>query len=353
VVGKDVLHAVWFVPLDVNASSYQRIRLWSGIVSIGANLGIIFGLYISSPWWSSALTGHVAPVALLVALPFAIALANLPFEILSGHACESAANRTHQSLGGWLKDWLREVWPICFAQAFGLLFFYGFAVVPSGIQIAFAASIALAVVAVGLLRMGYVGRSVRCEFPDDDDFTRRTMDEMGKLGMKNLKIEWAELADDMTVNGATRPFTNTILLSTSVRDQLSPREVALLCAREQWLKKNRAGSTTATWIAAGWLLLGVGFALAVPAANPVQAAIGGAAVISIWSFAALFVWPPLNQKWTRRGDQYLARICSSDEARALLAKIQNLNQTDVTLPPGKSSVFHPIPPLASRIESLP
>lgn len=348
-VGKDVLHAVWFVSLGVNASSYQRIRLWSGIVSIGANLGIICGLYLSAPWWSSALAGHVAPIALLVALPFAIALANLPFEILSGHACESAANRTCQPLGGWLKDWVREVSPICFAQAFGLLFFYGFAVVPGGIQLAFAALISLAVIAVGLLRVGSAGR----EFPDDDDFTRRTIDEMEKLGARNVKIEWVELADERTVNGGLRPFTNTILLSTSVREQLSPREAALLCAREQWLKCNHAGSATATWIAAGWLLLGVGFALAVPAANPVQAAIGGAAVVSIWSFAALFVWPPLNQKWTRRGDDYLARVSSSDEARTLLAKIQNLNQTDVTLPPGKASVFHPIPPLASRIESLP
>jgi hypothetical protein len=339
--------------LDVNASSYQRIRLWSGIVSIGANLGIIFGLYLSAPWWSSALTGHVAPIALLVVLPFSIALANLPFEILSGHACESAANRTCQSLGDWLQDWAREVAPICFAQAFGLLFFYGFAVVPGGIQLAFAALTSIAVVALGLLRMGSMGRTVRCEFSDDDDFTRRTMDEREKLGVKNVKIEWADLADETTVNGGIRPFANTILLSTSVRGQLSPREVALLCAREQWLKCNHAGSAAAAWIAAGWLLLGVGFALAVPAANPMQAAIGGAAVVSMWSFAALFVWPPLNQKWARRGDNYLARISSPHEARTLLTKIQTLNQTDVALPPGKANVFHPIPPLASRIESLP
>lgn len=344
---------VSFVIRMVNASMYQRIRLWSGIVSIGSNLAIIVALYISAGWWAAMLVNPWLAVAVLGVIPFAIALANLPFEILVGHACESAAMRTRQSLKSWLVDWMCEASQTSIAQVLGLMFFYGVALLHGDVKWAIASAMGVGFLLVALRLHMLPSRRIRRSFPEDDEFSIQVIDELARLGVRNAKFVWVEQEEVSAVNGGILPFGQMFILSTTVRDHLKPCEVALLCAREHWMRNHQAGSRTATMIAVAWLIVGVGLALAVPAANAVQSALGGSAVISVWSFVALFVWPRLNHRWMRKGDHYLARLTTPADARSLLTKIQMLNHSDISLPATKAGVFHPIPPLQSRIESLP
>ena len=105
-------------------------------------------------------------------------------------------------------------------------------------------------------------------------------------------------------------------------------------------------------IAGTWLLVGAGLALTVPAANAIQAALGGAAVVSLWSFLALFVWPTLNRRWMSEADRVLLQYAPTEEIQALFEKVQQLNGTDTALASAKTAIFHPIPPTQDRINAL-
>jgi Zn-dependent protease with chaperone function len=132
---------------------------------------------------------------------------------------------------------------------------------------------------------------------------------------------------------------------------LSPREAALLAAREDWFRKSGASLAIAAVVAL-WSLSGFLLALAIPSTSGLQAALSGSAVVTVWCFVALFVWPSLNRKMMKQADHSLLSLVSRDELSSLLKKVQTLNRTDVTLPKTKTFVFHPIPPLEDRLQTL-
>jgi len=101
-----------------------------------------------------------------------------------------------------------------------------------------------------------------------------------------------------------------------------------------------------------WILLGILLTRYMPVKNSVQAGLDGVAVMTTWSFLALFVWPTLNRRWMRQADSCLASLANPKEARDLLTKIERLNATDISLPVAKTAVFHPISPLQDRLSNL-
>jgi Zn-dependent protease with chaperone function len=152
------------------------------------------------------------------------------------------------------------------------------------------------------------------------------------------------------VNGCITP-RGFLSLSTTVARLLTPREAALLTAREECYRRS------GTWIVIlvivmVWTFLGILVARLMPGTNPVQGGLNGVAIMSTWCFLALFVWPTVNRIWMRNADESLASIASAAEVKDLLSKVERLNATDIALSPAKVAVFHPIPPLQDRLTNL-
>jgi hypothetical protein len=181
-------------------------------------------------------------------------------------------------------------------------------------------------------------------------FEKNMASESVSLAVKSRPVRWFDLGDNETVNGCITP-RGFLSLSTTVAQWLTPREAALMAAREEYYRRSGAWILILL-IVLVWTLLGILAASLLPSMNPVQAGLNGAAVMTTWCFLALFVWPTLNRFWMRRADSFLASLATPGEVHDLLSKIERLNATDIALSPAKTAVFHPIPPLQDRLSNL-
>lgn len=331
----------------MTAGNYQRVRLWAGITSIGTNLAIIWALAISAKWWAVWFPSAGAQWLVLVAIAVGIALANLPFDVLSGHAVETACGRTKQSFRSWLVDWSSGRAIFIGGLVLGFLFFWFNFLVGQAWSLPLLGFAPL----LGAVQFLFVpGGKVAGADSGEQSFETALSSELTALGVGHRLIQWFDNGDVDSINGYIR-LDGTLCLAGNVARRLQPREAALMVAREEWFRRSRVYLLTHA-IVLVWLILGVAAALWYPATTPLEAAVGGSAVVTTWCFLALFVWPSLNRYWMRRADRYLGEMAPRPEVCALFEKIQRLNATDVDLPLGKTTVFHPIPPLTERLKSL-
>ena len=331
----------------MDSTDYQRIRLWSGITSIGANLAMIWGLALSASWWAMGFSGILGISAILLAVAILVTLANLPFDVLSGHAVEQTVGRTGQSASDWLADWIRGRFVTLIGLWIGMIYF-------SVIHQASRSGTTILIVAAGavvILLFLLVPAGDSAPAGSSKEVFEKSMNaELQSLGVTPRPVRWFDLGDEESVNGCITP-RGLLSLSATVAQWLTPREAALMASREEYYRK------FGTWlftllIVASWTLLGILLATLIPSANAVQAGLIGAAVMSSWCFLALFVWPTLNRFWMNRGDAFLASLASPAEVSELLSKIERLNATDISLSAVKTAVFHPIPPLQERLSKL-
>lgn len=337
----------------MNATHYQKVRLWSGIFSIGLNLGLIWAFYgvslLVSPLLLSRFDARfvlLVPVAAMLALGFV-------FDITSGYAAESALERTQQSFRDWARDWFLVSMRVAPALYLGLLFLGWLRFQPLATQGEFVINAGLFFALLTLFLPAYLPRSWRMENQATRDFESQLRPEMAKIGVaSDVPMVWIQSEDETTVNGSIPPGGKLqIWLASNVARELTPREAALLVRRDFWFRRNRKH----TWevaICISWLLLGLVGAQFLPARDALQAALGGAAWVTTWCFAALFVWPRLNQGWMRAADRDLLQVAPREEIEALLRRVQLLNASDTALSGAKSGVFHPIPDLGRRLENL-
>ena len=331
----------------MDPASYQRIRLWAGITSIGANLALIWGLALSASWWAAGFSDPLATALVLLAVAVLVTLANLPFDLLSGHAVEHAAGRIGGSTGRWLNDWIRNRALTLSGLWVGMLYFSCFfqASRPWAVVLLPAAG-ALILILFLLVPAGRPAKPGSSE----EAFEKSVALELKSLGVNSRPVRWFDLGDDETVNGCITPL-GLLSLSTTVAQWLTPREAALMAAREEYYRRSGTWAMTLV-IVAVWTLLGILLAVLLPSANPVQAGLIGAAILSSWCFLALFVWPSLNRLWMKKADVFLVSLAATGEVRELFSKIERLNATDISLSPVKTAVFHPIPPLQERLSGL-
>lgn len=329
----------------MDASSYQRFRLWSGITSIGFNLGLVWGLFVFALFSGAGSWPAIAQCLALVGCAVFLQAANLPLDILVGQAAETVLARTHAGFRQWFHEWLASRVLVGSALAAGLVFFW---LASRGGVEAGAILVAATVVLAGLLRLPGGREGTETE----RGFGEKIRRELERLGCEPVEIRWFAADDSAPLNGMTHPFERGVVqLSDAVPQHLTPREAALMVAREDWMQ--RSGFTRASaGIASGWLLCGVALALLLPFPDAFAGALGGAAVVTTWCFLALFVWPPVNRRWMHAADRWLAGLVPREEVRAVLEKIQAVNATDTELPPAKTNVFHPIPPLHDRTALL-
>lgn len=343
----------------MDSSSYQQFRLWSGICSIGINLGMIWTAFFMSlmlPSLSAGISGILFPlVALSIALIFILAF--LPFEILVGFAGESAFSRGRQSLGEWMRDWGKSQWFIIFGLVCGLCFFAW----ADGLPLLWKL---IAVSLVCLLAAFFVfslpfwvqllgGMAAEQDLELDDEVNEK----LRQYDAPPVKILILDDGDEEGVNGTILPFhPDTFIINHAAGEELHADELAALALREQWFHR-KGQSLQCLLIVLGWLAAGLLLALTVPAAwlgatYPLQLGLGGVAVLTTWCFLALLVWPPLNNRIMLKADAYLAKKIGVEKTVALLNKIQTLNETDFDISGIKEHVFHPVPSLRRRLVHL-
>jgi len=337
----------------MNATLYQRVRLWSGIFSIGANLGLIWGFYGASLGISTPLLARLGAGALLFPVAAMLAL-GFVFDILVGYATESALGRTTQSFAAWLRDWLFGALRVGVGLYVGLWFTGWMRFLPASQFATFILGAGLFFTALAFALPSLMPRSWRVDNDETRQYATIVRQELGEVGVpSHLPIIWIESEDETTVNGAIPPLGRAqIWLSSNALQGLTPRQTALLIRRDWWFRRTHKHFIESA-ICIGWLLLGLLIARRFPPANnAVQAALGSAAVLTTWCFAALFVWPRLNSIWTRAGDRDLLSVAPREEVIALLRRVQTLNASDTQLNAAKAGVFHPIPDLERRLNNL-
>lgn len=346
------------------ASSYQRVRLWSGISSIALNLALAWGMFLLAPVVPRLLPRWPFPALAAVCL-LAGMLLMLPFDLLTGHAVERLVERSEQSLGRWGADWLQGAARYLFASWCGALAFgYG-----SGVWWPWRVLITAGVLAICFLSAEYHFRfSPRAWRPTDPSFATyetAVRDALTELKLPSPPLRWMAESDAFAVNGmavgpallgsAENFALPAVAITTSVMKYLKARQTALMVAREVF--QHRAGfRRMSLLVCLAWLLAGLAMVWSAPAwtgALPMlNSALLGMAIMTTWCLVALFVWPMWNRYWVRRADGFLLTLAPLAEVQELLVLVQQLNATDIELPGAKTSVFHPIPPLSERLHYL-
>ncbi len=340
------------MPSTLNATDYQKVRLWSGIFSIGVNLGLIWAFYLASffvaPWLSrfDARFTLLFPVAAMLCLGFV-------FDVLCGHAAETALGRTRQGFKSWARDWFLISLRVAPALYIALLSLSWLRFQSSLALALFAACAALFWIFLTLLLPAFLPRSWQFESDATREFAAQLRPELERMSVPpNLPLKWIQSEDETTVNGAIPPLGRAqIWLAENVARELTPRQAALLIRRDWWFRRTGKHLESAA-ICVAWLLFGLFGTRFFPAQNALQAALGGAAWMTSWCFVALFVWPHLNRIWTGAADRDLLNCAPREEIEALLRRVQNLNLSDTALSGAKVGVFHPISDLTRRLENL-
>lgn len=342
-----------FAPKAPDYQNYQKVRLWSGVFSIGLNLGLIWAFYLASLLVSPRLVARFDARLLLLIPVLAMLALGFVFDVLSGHAAETALGRTRQGFGAWARDWVLVSLRVAPALYLGLLLLAWLRFQSGPILAAVGLVVALFLAGWTLLLPAILPRSWRRENAETREFEAQLRLELAKVEVPAaLPILWLESEDETTVNGAMAPLGRAqIWLASNVSCHLTPRQAALLIRRDWWFRRTQK-HLAGTGICIIWLLIGLALARLLPAQGAWQAGLGGAALVTSWCFAALFVWPPLNQRWMRAADRDLLQVAPHEEIETLLRRVQVLNASDTQLSNLKSGVFHPIPDLNRRLEAL-
>ena len=209
----------------MDSTDYQRIRLWSGITSIGANLAMIWGLALSASWWAMGFSelGLLGIPSVLLAVAILLTLANLPFDVLSGHAVEHSLGRTVQSASHWLSDWIRGRMVTLIGLWIGMIYF-------STIHQASRSGATILIIAAGvvvILLFLLVPAGDSAPAGSSKEVFEKSMNaELQSLGVTPRSVRWFDLGDEETVNGCITP-RGFLSLSATVAQWMTPREAAL------------------------------------------------------------------------------------------------------------------------------
>jgi len=332
----------------MSAEEYQRIRLWAGITGITLNTALVWAAYFVAPWFQFIDIPYLLLLAVWNAGAFAIMW---PYDVFSGYVLEKAANRNGQSFAAWSRDWFEGAGLAWLAFLFaGLVFGYGFYLAPE---------LRIALYAVLLIPAGLVAFHPHRITPrrwtgkPDETYETELQEALHDMVQPPVKIIWFDEADPLSVNAYAQPTaSDTIVLSSNARGHLTPKQAALLCTRQRVLQMFPV-SKLAPLLLIGWLFVGVGVAAYLPSTGKLTSAMAASAVITTWCLVALFVLPVFSRHLNIAADRALAKIAGRERTIELLELLQRLNATDRRLPTAIATVFHPIPPLETRLDRIP
>jgi len=336
----------------MESSQYQRLRLWTGITGITLNLALVWAAVFASPTIDACLFEW----PLFFSLPLVLLgaqLIMLPFDFLTGHLLERTLDRTECSGNQWIADWAQVVVRQTLVMtAAGLMFAIERPDV-WWVHLGLILLLGTIMTATAVCLLGIIPRDWIMPGPPDARFATAMSGELQRLKKGGVMVIWIRDLERTAVNGMALDFLRprTVALSESVVRGLTPRQAALLVAREAHAVAS--GQRVASLaICIGWLLGGVAIGWNLPAAEGLQSALLPMAFITTWCLLALFVWPHLSRRWVIANDRWLATQCSPEETAELLRRVQALNATDTRLPQWKRRIFHPIPPLENRLNPI-
>jgi len=299
----------------MDASGYQLFRLWSGICSIGLNLGLVWAVYLASLWLPglSALSGTLSLPLVALTVSLFLVLAFLPFEILIGYAGETAFSRGQQSFREWFRDWRHSQWLIILGLVTGICGFGLVGSLPLHWKLTGVVAVCLAATAFVFTLPFWVRVLGGISSEYDPELEADINHELKKHGASSLNVLILNDGEEEGVNGTILPFqSDTFLINQNSGEELHAHELAALALREEFFHR-KGQSTICFVIVLGWIATGTLLALTLPAIwlgadTNLQLGLGGVAVLTTWCFLALLTWPPLNNYYMLKADQYLGQI---------------------------------------------
>lgn len=329
------------------AAAYQRIRLWSGIFSIGSNLVLVWVAFFIVGWMPEQWFGAINWMGWLMLTILAFNLYGLIFDKLIGFELERYRGTTAQSAGAWLRDWVLG------AAVQSVLMFTGLSlwvmlvsyVNPYLFIFCICLSAGAAVWALPQIFL------TKWKCSSKPDLESEVLVILKEWGVPIKRICWYDDGATAVLNGSLLPSCSDTVWLTDAVGKLAPRAIALLIRREFHFRIKGYHVWTLI-IVCCWVGAGAALALGLPTVNAWQQAMALAAVMTTWCFLALFIWPPLNRRWMRSADRSMLEVASVVEVTNLLRLLQESNESDVALSGLKQGIFHPIPSLENRIKEL-
>jgi hypothetical protein len=341
------------------AIDYPSVRLWSGIVSIGWNLALVWGFWwwvrgqefafrVPEPWEAGA------GITLFF---LGLGLLNLPLDWVTGYWLEKVAGRSTPSLGGWWLNAISGFFKMLLLQILGGILFAAWLFNYPGSPVVL---VLIPGIYVGLRIWQFHWIPTRLRQPAQ--FPEGYRAEL-EAELKRIDCPWPDdlflyrAEEDSLINGGRVGMGDhqRLMISDACVKHLHPRELALLIKREERFQMMNGSmrnlDLSLVWVFFGVLL--VLFWLGWENISGWEAFFAMVAGMTTWHWVGLFVLPTLARREILATDRWIMRNGSSrEEWGALLRKLQKQNQTDEELGPWVERVFHPIPSLKTRLENL-
>jgi Zn-dependent protease with chaperone function len=181
--------------------------------------------------------------------------------------------------------------------------------------------------------------------------------ELRSVGIESPKLQFYDHGERSLAGGWAGIGKLRVLFVAKTLWDLPPRTAAALLSRE--IAHLNLGHRWLSFLAAlAWTLAGcVVASVVLPSRwqeSPGALVFALAAVLSTWAWVSLlFVFPALGRWQVLSADRaMLTSGFTLEESLDALAALSECNKPDETLPPVIAFVFHPIPPMSVRRESL-
>lgn len=331
--------------------SYARARLWLGISSVGTlTLAVFIALMAGLPRRFPSEQSLLNDLGGLSLVLLAYLLISAPFDWLGGFFLPRHHGRPHPPAGSFLRGWLTGiashalVMLLCgvvllqlsrrFGEAGGIL---GFAALSLGLLV-FQFPLARLVGGLGYRRWG------------------KDLPEAPGTRADGRGIVLAGARDEGFVGGLVGlPGRELLVLPEAWLRALRPDELSIQLARRQAAVAT-GSRLRGVLLALAWNL--AGFTLSARLTESDTASLSGLVTTSLgftlWSFLGLLLLPTPSRSGVFEVDQAMrAQDFSPAAVESLLRTLDARQDGESVRPAGVETIFHPVPALLSRLESLP
>lgn len=335
------------VPLP-SPMSYARARLWLGISGVGTFVVLsaaLLALELPRRVFAATdrtLLAEATALAMFVAAYFLVAL---PFDLLGGHLLPVRFGRSRRGFAVYLRAWLRG------ASIHGLV------LAASGLTVLTAARAfgrPGAIAAVLLLMLAMLALQVplaRCVAR----LPRRPADRTPNRALL-CRTDIVLDSDDEGFVGAIAglPGRERVVLPGHWLDRLPAPLLQAQRARRESARESGA-RTRGVLLALAWNL--VGFALSTSAPGADVGSVSGLVTVSLWftlwSFLGLLILPTPSRAGVLEVDRdVLRRGIRPHDLQGLIQLLDRWQDDEPARPSGVETIFHPVPSVTTRRESL-
>ncbi len=336
--------------------TYARSRLWLGIFGVGSIVLVTLTslvesfpqtIFSTSQVWSRFdFTSLVLFECLCVACLF-------PLDLLGGLVLPRTFGRQNITASDFFRRWLSGV---VFQST--IFFIVGLLIVMTGrLGGRFAVALLIIVIASGLIafQRQIVLWVTRGQLIATDKKVLSAMDRASEWGLKPLPAMVVEHFDPGFTGGVVGlPYCESLILSRSWIEQLSPDELSVAIARR--LEAVSTGSRTrGIVLALAWISSGFAIASHLPGAGVTSIAelVMTCSGFTSWTFIGLIVLPTVSRQATYAIDRnVIHRGVPPELLMSMLKKLDRLQDDEPSRPTLIETIFHPVPSIENRSVSI-